>query len=118
MQICSKCKAEIKDGACPLCLKNKFITEAKENDSIYVTSAEFIFSGIIEDCLNEARIPFVKKGVLGSAISLYVGEGTELYRFYVNLSDYERACEALSILPMPISDDELEKLALEDTEEC
>ena len=95
MKICSKCKFVSENGVCPMCERTKFITEAKEDDLVAVTTADYITSSLIEDILNEAGIKFLKKGVLGSAVTMYVGELTETYNFYVLASDYEKALELM-----------------------
>ncbi len=95
MKICSKCKFATENGVCPMCERTKFITDAKDDDLVIVTTADYITSALIEDILREADIKFMKKGALGSAITLYVGELTETYNFYVFASDYERALELM-----------------------
>lgn len=95
MKICSKCKFVSENGICPLCERTKFITEAKDDDLVIVTTADYVTSTLIEDILKEADIRFMKKGTLGGAITLYVGEFTETYNFYVFASDYEKALELM-----------------------
>ena len=95
MKICSKCKFVVNNGICPMCERTKFVTEAKEDDLVVVTSADYVTSPLVEDILKDAGIRFMKKGALGGAITLYVGELTETYNFYVFARDYERALELI-----------------------
>ena len=95
MKICSRCKAPIIDGACQICSRSKFICEANDDDEVYLTTAEFIFSRIIEDILNENTIPYAKKTLMGSGVTVYIGEFNESYKYYVKASDYQRALELI-----------------------
>ena len=95
MKICSKCKFAIENGVCPSCESSKFIKEAKEDDLVIVASANYILSPLVEEILNEGNVKFMKKGSLGGAITLYVGELTETYNFYVFARDYDKARELI-----------------------
>ncbi len=114
MNICSKCKAVIKDGSCPICGKSKFMTEAKETDLVLLTSSDYVMSFCVEDTLKEEGIRYLKKGVLGSAISMTVGEFSETFNFYVFPSDYERA---LPLIPSFDDDFEFEDVTKNGEEE-
>ena len=52
--ICAKCRAIPVDGVCPLCGKNKKFIEAGDNDEVYLTSCEYIWSRMVEDALDGA----------------------------------------------------------------
>lgn len=107
MKICSKCKAVAENGACPICERTKFVTEAKDDDLVIVAESDYVSSFLIEDCLTAAGIRFMKKGTLGSAITLYVGELTETFNFYVMAKDYE---EALAAIPdLELSEEETDE---------
>ncbi len=95
MKICSKCKVAVVNGVCPLCERTKFITEAKEDDLVIVKETDYVSSFLIEDILNEAGIRFMKKGSLGRAVTLYVGEMSESFIFYVMAKDYDKALELI-----------------------
>ncbi len=96
MQVCSKCKAVAINNVCPACRRTKYISEAKADDLVIVTEADYVTSFLIEDILNEAGIKFMKKGALGGAITLYVGEMTEIFKFFVMAKDYDKA---LALIP-------------------
>lgn len=112
MLICNKCKAPVKNGRCILCDSKRNIKEACNDDMIYVTSSEPIFSQIIEDCLNDNKIPFIRKSLQGSAVTVILGNTNESYRYYVMLEKYDDACGHLEGLPMPMTEEELEQIAL------
>ena len=109
MKICSKCKTVVDSDVCPCCLRRKFITEAKEDDLVILTTSDYVSSFLVEDILNVAGIKFMKKGALGSAITLYIGETTESFNFYVMAKDYD---EALPLIP----DFELDAEEIDDNE--
>lgn len=109
MIICSKCKIVVNDGVCPNCGRKKFLSEAKDDDLVILTSSGYVSSFFIEDVLNEAEIRFMKKGELGSAVTLCIGELTESFNFFVMASDYERAHSL-------ISDIELDEVEFDETE--
>lgn len=89
--ICAKCRAIPVDGVCPLCGKNKKFIEAGDDDEVYLTSCEFIWSRMVEDALDEAGIRYRKHGTHGSGVIASIGELAELYRYYVMFPDYEAA---------------------------
>lgn len=89
--ICEKCKAISENGACPLCGKKKKLREIIEGETVYLTSCEYIWSKTVEDILNDANIKFYCHGILGSGVIVSIGEMSELYRYYVPFSDYEKA---------------------------
>ncbi len=105
MQICTKCKAVAPDGVCPMCDKRKFITEASDDDLVILTSSDYVTSFCIEDILNEAGVKYLKKGVLGSALTVTIGEFSESYNFYVLAKDYDAT---LPLIP-DFSDSELDE---------
>ena len=66
------------------------------DDTVYLTSCEYIWSKTVEDILVEAGIKYYRHGSLGSGVIVSIGELAELYRYYVSFSDYERA---MSMIP-------------------
>lgn len=64
--ICAKCRAIPVDGVCPLCGKNKKFIEAGDNDEVYLTSCEYIWSRMVEDALDGAGIRYRRHGTRGS----------------------------------------------------
>lgn len=93
--ICVKCRAIPVDGVCPLCGRKKKFIEAGENNEVYLTSCEYIWSRMVEDALDDAGIRYRRHGTHGSGVIASIGELAELYRYYVMLPDYEAALEAI-----------------------
>ena len=89
--ICAKCRAIPVDGVCPLCGKNKKFIEAGDDDEVYLTSCEYIWSRMVEDALDDAGIRYRRHGTHGSGVIASIGELAELYRYYVLFPDYEAA---------------------------
>lgn len=89
--ICAKCRAIPVDGVCPLCGKNKKFIEAGDDDEVYLTSCEYIWSRMVEDALDDAGIRYRRHGTHGSGVIASIGELAELYRYYVMFPDYETA---------------------------
>lgn len=103
---CSKCKAVTVGDLCPICEKRKYITEVSENDEVYLTTADFVLANAISDILSDEGIPFLKRGILGSAVTINIGEAAESYRFYVRFADYYKAADLIP--KSEITDEELE----------
>ena len=57
MLICKKCKAVVREGTCINCGRNKNFIEAFDDDEVYLTTSEFIFTRVVEDVLTENNIP-------------------------------------------------------------
>ncbi len=95
MHICSKCKAVAVNGICPACQRKKFVIEANDDDLVMLTTTDYVSSFLLEDILNDAGVKFLKKGALGSAITVYVGELSESFNFYVLAKDYEKSLDLM-----------------------
>lgn len=107
MLLCGKCRAPIHADRCPLCGKTKHLRQAVDGDEIYLTSAEYLWSRVVEDALNEADIPFTRHGDLGMGIAVSIGDLREVYRYYVMYPDYERALTVLPEEDAEMSEEEL-----------
>ena len=116
MRICGKCLAEAVNDSCPVCGKNKFLKEACETDSIYVTSVSYLFSRMVEDLFTGLGIRYVRKGTLGSAVSLTIGDLNETYKYYVMYSDYQKAKECIQEINLEFTDDDINEYIDEDEE--
>ena len=104
MITCTKCKSAANSGVCPICQSKRFLRESKDVDLVLVTSTDYVSSFLVEDILNDAGIKFLKKGALGGAITLYVGEMTESFNFYVMARDYEKAVALIPDLELDEND--------------
>ncbi len=89
-----------------MCCRNKFVTEAQDDDLVILTTTDYVSSFLVEDILNEAGIKFLKKGALGSAITAYVGELSESFNFFIMAKDYD---EAAALIPDFDTDEEFDE---------
>ncbi len=107
MRICKKCLAPEADGVCPLCGNKKSFRDATDEDSVYLTSCEYLWSRTVEDALAEAGIVFFRHGSLGMGLTVSVGDLAEMFRYYVAFPDYEKALAVLPPDMAEMSEDEL-----------
>ncbi len=89
-----------------MCCRNKFVTEAQDDDLVILTTTDYVSSFLVEDILKEADIKFLKKGALGSAITVYVGELSESFNFFIMAKDYD---EATALIPDFDTDEEFDE---------
>lgn len=103
MLYCQKCKHLCEDSTvkCPNC-KSKRLREPGESDTVWLTSQNFIFGGIIEELLADNGIPCMKLGEKGEGLSVTLGYVAEIFDFYVPFSAHERA---LSLLEQIMNED-------------
>lgn len=87
---CEKCKRVFEGERCPTCRKGR-VRQVRPDDPCFLTEKSSPFSGMLEDVLRQNGIPFLTGGRLGAGLSTYVGSILEATRFYVRLSDLERA---------------------------
>jgi len=100
MLYCPRCKSIITESAhvrCPFCGAKK-IREVKDNDPIYLTCKNYVFSGLLEDVLKQHQIPCIKKPVHGAALSLWRGNMFEKFTFFVPFGALEKSKELLKEL--------------------
>ena len=89
---CGRC-CKIRDNdKCDDC-KKKNLKILRGDDIVYLTSKNFVLSGILDDILTQEDIKFLKKGQKGAGLSNTLGILTETYDFYVLYSDLEKALE-------------------------
>jgi len=96
MLYCTKCMHLLENGTekCQFCKGKKF-REPEANDSVWLTTQNFIFAGIIEELFADHGIPCMKIGRKGEGMSITIGYVAEIYDFYVPFSAYEAALELL-----------------------
>ena len=109
MLLCGKCKAAAENGRCPLCGKTRTVRESRPDDMVYLTSCQFLWSRILEDALKEAGITFFRHGSLRSGLTVSIGDLAEVFRYYVNCPDYEKALAVLPPAGGEMSEEELNR---------
>ena len=95
MLYCKKCKFLSSDERCENC-GNKKLCEPKENDPIYLTTKDVMWSGVVEDILSQNDIPYLKQGWLGAGMTWMIGNGMEKNQFFVPFVAYEKSKELLA----------------------
>ena len=96
MLYCEKCRSLFDINVCPFC-GNKKVRDPKENDAVYLTAKNSLFSGMLKDVLTKNHIPYMdlRRGSVGSFVSNVPSGFSEEYRFYVPYGAYEKAKELL-----------------------
>lgn len=94
MLYCEKCMVQTEENECPNCGAKKLRT-VRATDPVYLIAKDAIWSGMVEDILNQNKIPFLKKGTLGAGLATNIGYAMETYRFYVPQDLYGQAVELL-----------------------
>jgi len=94
---CGKCCKIRENDKCDDC-KKKNLKILCENDIVYLTTKNFILSGILDDMLTTEDIKFLKKGQKGAGLSNTLGILTETYDFYVLYSNLEKALEIVEMV--------------------
>ena len=95
MLYCEKCMLLAPDNVCSSC-KNRNVRDVKENDPVYLTTKDAIWSGVIEDMLTKNNIPYLKNGFFGAGITSTMGYSMEMYKFFVPFGAYKKSKELLS----------------------
>ena len=90
---CEKCSRIIDSDHCPYC-RSKRVREPDPRDPCFLTEQDYVSSGILEDVLQQNKIPFLKKDVMGAGLAIKVGPMLERSRFYV---PYDQLQHALSV---------------------
>lgn len=79
----------------------------------HLTAQNFINSAMIEDVLKQHGIPHFKKSVRGAGISVYYGQMSDTYEFFVEEEFFEKArelvIELVGEIEIEIEEDELAK---------
>ena len=87
---CEKCSVLFEGDRCPVCGGRKIRKENGE-DICLLTERGQIESDLLSEVLEQNRIPFLKKGRRGAALTMMAGSMLESFRFYVACSDFEAA---------------------------
>ena len=116
---CEKCKRIIDTEKCPVC-KRSSVREPRADDLCLLTEQDYICSGILEDILKQADIPYLKKEVMGAGLSIKVGPMLDRSRFYVMYDLLEKAAAIVNGLfaePEEEPEEETEEEPEEEPEE-
>ncbi len=90
MLYCARCMRLCEGPVCPVCRKSD-LREPEAKDVCFLTERGQIWGSILEDNLNDCRIPFLKKGRMGAGLAMSTGNRFETFRFFVPYERYEEA---------------------------
>ena len=89
---CERCKRLTEDEICPECGK-KCHREALPEDPCFLLSGGQIWADMACELLDQEKIPYLKQGSLGAAMTALTGFSLEMYSLYVPFAQYDRARE-------------------------
>jgi len=94
---CNKCYKIRDNDECDDCGK-KNLNKICDNDIVFLTTQNFVMSGILDDLLTTENIYFLKKGQKGAGVSNTIGFLTEAYNYYVHFSNLDKALEVVDMV--------------------
>ena len=89
---CERCKRLTEDEICPECGK-KCHRDALPEDPCFLLSGGQIWVDMACELLDQEKIPYLKQGSLGAAMTVLTGLSLENYSLYVPFAQYDRAKE-------------------------
>ncbi len=96
---CERCKRLTEGDMCPECGK-PCKRDALPEDPCFLLSGGQIWADMACDLLDQEKIPYLKQGSLGAAMTVLTGLSLENYSLYVPFAQYERAQEiAQTVFP-------------------
>lgn len=94
---CIECALSFDGESCPACGKVP-AREARPDDLCFLTEREAVWSDMLADVLEQRKIPFLQKRMLGAGVALETGPLRERVRFYVRYGQLAEAAEAVEEL--------------------
>lgn len=94
---CENCKMTFEGGRCPAC-GSKNVRSALPEDICFLTETDPMFGGMLQDVLEQNRIPVFKNSALGAGMALRVGPMFDRIRFYVPCENLPAAMELVEEL--------------------
>jgi len=94
MKYCENCKRLTSfENKCMRC-GEKNVREPQENDSVYFSTLQYPYAGMLEDVLTQHDVPHHKQGKLGAGMVARTGTlGTEQFDFFVPFGKFDEAKE-------------------------
>lgn len=89
---CERCKRLTEGEICPECGKACH-RDALPEDPCFLLSGGQIWADMACELLDQEKIPYLKQGSLGAAMTALTGFSLELYSLYVPFAQYDRAKE-------------------------
>ena len=98
---CERCHRLTEGEICPECGK-PCKREALPDDPCLLLSGGQIWVDMACEVLDQEKVPYLKQGELGAAMTVITGLATETYHLYVPFQYYDRAQELTQgIVPSP-----------------
>ena len=94
---CNKCYKICDKNECDECGK-KNLSNISDDDIVYLTTKNFVISGILDDLLTTENIYYLKKGQKGAGVSNTIGFLAETYNYYVHFSNLDKALEIVDMV--------------------
>ncbi len=94
---CERCHRLTEGEGCPECGR-KCRRDALPEDPCFLLSGRQIWVDMACELLDQEKIPYLKQGSLGAAMTVLTGLSLEMYSLYVPFSQYERAREITETL--------------------
>lgn len=89
---CEHCQRLNEGEICPECGK-RCKRDALPEDPCFLLSGRQIWVDMACELLDQEKIPYLKQGSLGAAMTVLTGLSLEMYSLYVPFAQYERARE-------------------------
>ena len=89
---CERCQRLTEGEVCPECGK-KCRRDALPEDPCFLLSGRQIWVDMACELLDQEKIPYLKQGSLGAAMTVLTGLSLEVYSLYVPFAKYEKARE-------------------------
>ena len=95
---CENCKRTgAEQERCPVCASRKY-RPLRPKDFCFLRETPALQDGLLEEVLQQEKIAYLKKPVLGAAMAATVGWMRERYRFYVRADHFSEAQDIASSL--------------------
>lgn len=92
--ICGKCHVLCRD-ICPKCGSKRFLKNPAEDEPVLLIVLTAMQAMMIEPILAESGVPYLKKGLYGSALSMQAGFMREIFSFYVSIAELDKSCSLI-----------------------
>ena len=89
---CERCQRLTEGEICPECGK-KCHRDPLPEDPCFLLSGGQIWVDMACELLDQEKIPYLKQGSLGAAMTVLTGFSLEMYSLYVPYAQYDRARE-------------------------
>lgn len=79
---CERCMIPSGESACPSC-GGQGLRAVLPGDPCFLTEQQSLWAGVLEDVLDQKRMPHMKQPVCGAGLTAKLGSSWERYRFFV-----------------------------------